>query len=539
MIILVAFVLGIGNAVRVNADEVKKWEKEKIVEYNGEIQTIETDKGEWQTDIVYEGKNIEAQNYSKWSNPIESYLIPCSNSGWMRVQVGEHIKGILVEYYDNSYYLISEKTKIIPEELPIFGGFYETDQYYFLLTGQENKEESAEVEVYRLTKYDKNWNRKGEVGLKDCNTIVPFAFGSVRMDKAGDYLLIRTCQQMYQSEDGLNHQANMTIQINIEKENMEITDFCAYHKMIWSITEYVGHSFNQFIKVEDNHIIAVDHGDAYPRSIVLCEYQTDVSTGKFAPDSYSERCERIDVLSFPGKIGENNTGASIGGFEISDSSYLIAGNSVIQDENNLSRTTRNVFVASVNKVSKEVTIHWLTNYEETNGTTSTPHFIQLSRNEYMVLWTREDRVYYTKVNQQGESISELYEMEGNLSDCVPVTKNHKLVWYTWKDETILFYEIDLDNLLKNHVKVILNGENNKPDNPSDEKNTYAFGDINRNKEINSIDAVLTLNCGSGLIELDKEQQKLADVNGDGKINSTDAVLILNKASGNIFCFPVE
>ncbi len=68
---------------------------------------------------------------------------------------------------------------------------------------------------------------------------------------------------------------------------------------------------------------------------------------------------------------------------------------------------------------------------------------------------------------------------------------------------------------------------------------YAFGDINRNGGINSIDAVLTLNYASGLIELDEEQQKLADVNGDGKINSTDAVLILNKASGNILRFPVE
>lgn len=477
MAVLAALVLSAGSAAIVNAEEGKDWEKEKIVEYDGEISSIETDKGEWQTDIVYEGKNIEAQNYFKWSSPIKSYLIPCSDNNWMRVQIGEHINGVLVEYYDSSYHLVSEKTKIIPEELPIFGGFYETDQYYFLLTGQENKEESAEVEVYRLTKYDKNWNKKDEVGLKDCNTIVPFAFGSARMDQAGDYLLIRTCQQMYKMEDGLNHQANMTIQINIEKENMEITDFCAYHKMLWSITEYVGHSFNQFIKVEDNHIIAVDHGDAYPRSIVLCEYQTDVSAGKFVPHNNSEKCERMDVLSFPGEIGENSTGASIGGFEISDSSYLIAGNSVVQDENNLSRATRNVFIASVDKVTKEVTMHWLTHYGETDGTTSTPHFMQLSRNEYIVLWTREDQIYYTKVDQQGESISEVYKMEGNLSDCVPAVENHKLVWYTWENETILFYEIDLDDLSQNYVKVILNGEHNKPEqpdnnNPPNEESKY-------------------------------------------------------------------
>lgn len=74
-------------------------------------------------------------------------------------------------------------------------------------------------------------------------------------------------------------------------------------------------------------------------------------------------------------------------------------------------------------------------------------------------------------------------MEGNLSDCVPVVENHKLVWYTWEDEIILFYEIDLNDLSKNDIKVILNGENN---NPSNGESKYAFGDINRNKEINLI-----------------------------------------------------
>ena len=37
-------------------------------------------------------------------------------------------------------------------------------------------------------------------------------------------------------------------------------------------------------------------------------------------------------MDFPGEIGNNYTGAAVGGFEISGSSYLIAGNSVIQDE---------------------------------------------------------------------------------------------------------------------------------------------------------------------------------------------------------------
>lgn len=137
----------------------------------------------------------------------------------MRVQYGNQIEGILIEYYDSSYHLLSTKT--VPAELPLFGAFYETSDNYFLLTGQNNSKESAEVEVYRITKYDKNWKRIASVGLKDCNTTVPFDAGSARMDTSGNTLVIRTCHEMYQSADGKNHQANVTIKVDMQA--MKIT----------------------------------------------------------------------------------------------------------------------------------------------------------------------------------------------------------------------------------------------------------------------------------------------------------------------------
>lgn len=111
---------------------------------------------EWQQSTTYKGNNLNAQNYTKWSKPLRSYLAACG-SRWMRVQYAESMDGILVEYYDDSYQF--ESSKLIPQELPIFGGFYETDQNYFILTGQKNINQSPDAEVYRITKYDKNWNR--------------------------------------------------------------------------------------------------------------------------------------------------------------------------------------------------------------------------------------------------------------------------------------------------------------------------------------------------------------------------------------------
>ncbi len=294
--------------------------------------------------IEYTGNNIEQQDYSRWSRPIYSYLSTTEDGNLMRVQYEQYadVKEITVQYYDASYNIIDIKK--IPEELPIFGGFYETDSNYFLLTGQSNNEESPDIEVFRITKYDKAWNRITSTGLYDCNTTIPFDAGCARMEESGKYLLIRTCHEMYTHSDGLNHQANVTIQLDMEK--MEITD--SYTKVMNNGYGYVSHSFNQFIKVENNHIIAVDHGDATPRAIALLKYKTDMSEGKFTPD-YRTQCDVVNILAFPGKEGKNDTGASVGGFEISNSSYLVAGSSVVQDEKNLERVTRNVFVAAVDK----------------------------------------------------------------------------------------------------------------------------------------------------------------------------------------------
>lgn len=399
---------------------------------------------------TYSGTNVESQNYSRWSSPITSYLTAQGDGTFMRVQYGSKIEGLLVEYYDAEYNITS--SKIVAEELPIFGGFYATDSNYFVVTGQENTEESDTKEVYRITKYDKNWNKISSAGLSACNTTVPFDAGSCRMDACGSYLLIRTSHEMY-ATDGVNHQANVTIELNMD--TMTITD--SYTSIMNNNLGYVSHSFNQFIKIENNKIVAVDHGDASPRAIAVLNYQTDVSTGKFVPDYFKNPCSVTNVLEFPGTKGQNTTGASVGGFEISGSGYLIAGNSVVQDDNNLTRSTRNVFVAAVDKTTSAVSIHWLTSYEEGDGTTSTPQMVKVSDDKYIILWSRDKKVYYTFVNGSGVQSGSVYSMDGNLSDCVPVVSDGKLVWYTWNENIITFYDIDLNDLSNNNVTEIING----------------------------------------------------------------------------------
>jgi hypothetical protein len=49
-------------------------------------------------------------------------------------------------------------------------------------------------------------------------------------------------------------------------------------------------------------------------------------------------------------------------------------------------------------------------------------------------------------------------MDADLSDCVPIVTDGKLVWYTWDYSFVDFYEIDLKNLSKTNVYQRLNGE---------------------------------------------------------------------------------
>jgi hypothetical protein len=57
------------------------------------------------------------------------------------------------------------------------------------------------------------------------------------------------------------------------------------------------------------------------------------------------------------------------------------------------------------------------------------------------------------------------------------------------------------------------------------------GDINKDAEVTSADAILALRIAVDLIEPDAYQQAVGDMDSNGEINSADAILILRKAAG--------
>ena len=390
--------------------------------------------------VAYSGSNVNAQNYAQWSDTVKSYLTVCDNGNYMRVQSGAIEGKLLVEYYSSDFEPLS--TKLIDNELPIFGAFYDSGNNYYVLSGQENPKQNDSLEVFRITKYDKNWNKIKSCSLYGANTTVPFDAGSARMTHSGDHLLVRTCHEMYKSSDGNNHQSNVTIEVDMP--SMTITD--SYTGIMNVEYGYVSHSFNQFIKTDGTHIVALDHGDAHPRSAVLVKYNSDFTTGKFFP-SYSQKGGNVDVVTYPEYTSGhyNYTGAAIGGFDVSSSSYIVAQSTVDLDYINTSKT-RNVYVSAVSKGLSTNKLNKITSYAEGTDSASAPQLVKINNNSFLLLWTRDTKVSCVKLNADGTVNGSIHTFEGSLSDCQPVIKNGRAVWYVYDKNNVTFSSLNLSNL---------------------------------------------------------------------------------------------
>ena len=81
---------------------------------------------------------------------------------------------------------------------------------------------------------------------------------------------------------------------------------------------YVSHSFNQFVRTDGRYLYRLDHGDAYPRAVVITKADVADITD----------CDYKFVLPIEGGIGDNDTGVSAGGLELAGNHLVAVGNSV-------------------------------------------------------------------------------------------------------------------------------------------------------------------------------------------------------------------
>ena len=404
--------------------------------------------------------NINTQNYNDTyhASTVKSYLYENESGGLTRVEyIYDYNTGgkVIVEDYDSGFVIQSSRT--IAPELPVWGGFFAGEDYNFLIFGQNNEEENDSKEVIRVVKYDKNWNRLGSASLYGANTTIPFRSGSLRCDEYGGWLYIRASHQMYTAKDGKNHQASLMLLVR--EDDMEITEYACQV----GGAAYVSHSFNQFILIDqEQRIVALDHGDAYPRSIVLQRLIAKAGQGTFTEEKYVETAsgpgwsqgyivceEETNIQTFPGSTGANDTGCSVGGLAETSSGYVTAYS---YDGVGKRFDARDIYMAFI---GEDLSVK---NIQLTSGAnTATPQVAALSLDRGYVMWNQK----VVKTNQWGNSYTELgdtlhyvaYASDGTrtgvktaasapLSDCQPISYNGKVVWYVTNGGVPTFYALD-------------------------------------------------------------------------------------------------
>ncbi|MCD8390599.1 MAG: copper amine oxidase N-terminal domain-containing protein [Firmicutes bacterium] len=430
-----------------------------------EQAAIEEAERKEQDAIKSETSHLKTLSTQRWADVIESYVYDNGDGTFTVVdRDGDDITAIK---YDNDDYSVLD-TKNIDFELELFGGFYSGEQYNYIVFGQNNEDEDDSKEVIRVVKYDKEFNRLSSAAVRDCYTVEPFRSSAVRMAESGSELTVHTSRKRYQTDDGLNHQSELTVVL--DTDTMSVENYVGE----WQ-SNHVSHSFNQFVLYDGGAQVLLDHGDTYPRSIVLHKHTADDSSGSHWDDAqYTE----VDLFEIPGETGANCTGVTIGGFEYSDDNYLVAINTIdhskVSSYNSYNMVGLDVDERDVvllvsgkdNTETSDVKQVYLTDYVDNNKLGSKPYLVKLSNNRFLVMWEEfeyenssavSNGVKYVQVDGDGELLSDIRSVKdvSLSSDCQPTQIDDKLIWYINGVEKRNFYSLDLNTAL---ITVTVDGD---------------------------------------------------------------------------------
>ena len=340
--------------------------------------------GEWSPrDTTLETQEFSG-SFPRCASPITSYLTQNPDGSMTSVEVSEPDELVTVE--TNDIFGLRLLYVELPFELPLFGAYYSGERYNYLVFGQNDIEESGSVEVIRIIKYDKSFTRLGSVSITGemIQTRIPFRSGCPRMAENENTLILYTSRTRYMSEDGNVHQSNLAIMI-------DTGDMAVSYTSPFYPQNYISHSFNQYILYDNGVPVYLDHGDAYPRSVVL-------QKGDQISDATFPSLPKATMYAIPGAIGANQTGVAVGGLVMSNSSYLTAIATI--DHNRVTEYTdyemiglgtdqRDIIVCAVPKdyadgaIAEQIIVG---KYIGTANIASTPRLISNGDNSFTVLW---------------------------------------------------------------------------------------------------------------------------------------------------------
>ena len=331
--------------------------------------------------------------------------------------------------------VVSQKEVVLSGVLPIVGGIeIMPDGYIYLVTGQDNPAKDDSREVVRVSKFDLSLGFVGSTSMTSgliyggsphylAGITKPFNAGSLRMAMADSVLYIHSAREMYSG-----HQSNFTVSLDasIMGDMQDLTT-----------RFYTSHSFNQYVGIYGDSLVAVDHGDAYPREILLQQLHR----------SFQAITARYAMQSIVGNIGDNYTYTTASGMALAGSSASVVGISSPQENpvqdvvgvvaNKSKQYTSNLFVSTVDLDTGAQNFAWITNNNPKTSSTilGQPTVTALPGGNLVILYhtvaatTYQRTLEYRLVTTQGEVLaSSSYPDTAYLPSSPPVLVGSTLYW---------------------------------------------------------------------------------------------------------------
>ncbi len=382
------------------------------------------------------------QNYGVQSSSKTGSLVETS-SGYSRIEaITEENPRVVIEEYNRNFQITDVHS--IPTNWGSYVAFHEGANHYYLMYSQTNPQENDWVEVVRVVKYDKYWNEISKVSLNYLNTKSGVTYA--HMAEVDGVLLVHTRHGMYASSDGLSHQANLRFSVDIASMTLLTQDSDV------GGLGYCSHSFNQLVAVaEDGGVYSADHGDAYPRAMLLCAWKEPYSPSGIWYNGPQE----AEVLQISGTTGANTTKARFGGLVAGSEVVMLAGSSVTQNASYASNKDYNIFLTITPRSdfsTENSQILWLTNYDGTNSYASNPYLLEMGGDRYVLLWNELSGngtvlgLYWVYFDGTGKQVGDIQRTEGNMSNVTPlVTESGDILWYSTNNSAPVFYRLALSS----------------------------------------------------------------------------------------------
>ncbi len=394
------------------------------------------------------------------------------------------------------------KTLEINKELPLFGAAAHEDGYYYFLWGKDNAEEDKQSKNIVITKYDSKGNKtaSAEYASGDINVKEPFKAGNAIIICSDGIVAAYFARRMYQSSDGLNHQASQAVYADANTM-----------KPLELPRPYSSHSFDQqVIATSDGELLFVDKGDAFERGFLISELDKidmNARVSTIVPFHFREGTTyRYQwVFAQLGGIAEGDKGYAL----VGSSEKTLSGAPAMAERNE----SRNLFIQILKKdlnglsIYKDISmedyiiskgeqrilkgdsgdspgryflsqgivnygVKWLTDYTGT-ADVANPKLVATDDGRFVVLWEHFDNQrfvdsYYMILSAYGEVLQPATLMKDTRLSYSerPVYNSGKVYWTVSfkKDDIIECYTLDVSrkitavSAIPSKSNVLINGK---------------------------------------------------------------------------------